>query len=160
MRGLMILTLVFVTYLANSQVAIRSQSIGTYGQTVNVGKFSLKQSIGLPYSSVSNIDSELYFSPGLLNAAGGIDYRIPSIQSDISIYPNPVTTNLYVNLDRLVEEMNIEIYNQFGDKVWDGKFESVTFFDIDCSSFKEGMYFFIAREKSGEVLNRKFLVIN
>ncbi|MBK9726830.1 MAG: VCBS repeat-containing protein [Saprospiraceae bacterium] len=57
----------------------------------------------------------------------------------IKTYPNPVSTELYIEIDGFAEQVSFEIINAMGQKVYHNSFKEKT--KISTSSLKVGMYF-------------------
>jgi hypothetical protein len=89
--------------------------------------------------------------------------NITDINSDINIYPNPLTnsTNIILSLEKNAS-VNIELYNAVGQKIMTivNKTEmkcGIHSFNIDATSLKEGLYFCILN--SGNIITTKKLII-
>ncbi len=74
-------------------------------------------------------------------------------QSDqtVSIYPNPVRDKLVVNISENKEIQDIEIFNQFGQKIgnyyWDGN-------SLNVSTLEKGMYFLMLIVDNQKIIER------
>ncbi len=89
--------------------------------------------------------------------------NITDINSDINIYPNPLTnsTNIILSLEKNAS-VNIELYNAVGQKIMTivNKTEmkcGIHSFNLDATSLKEGLYFCILN--SGNIITTKKLII-
>lgn len=75
-------------------------------------------------------------------------------KDNLSIYPNPVMSNLTVNnRDAIIEQ--IEIYNLFGEKVYHTEVRRHKS-EIDVSGLRSGIYFVMAKSKDG-LMTAKFV---
>lgn len=79
------------------------------------------------------------------------DFSIKDL--DIDIYPNPVSTQLFVEYPKSINTLNYSIYNTQGNKLLNGKLEK----SIDVSMLKNGIYI-IRFERQNGVVTKKFIV--
>jgi len=97
------------------------------------------------YDSEGNIINDPYPTPfhscGFDLDAVGVIHSLNSVQENISvdanIYPNPASDIVNLSADR---DFSVEIYNVMGQKVLCSS-EKSTFFAMDISGFKSGIYF-------------------
>ncbi|MBQ1653454.1 MAG: T9SS type A sorting domain-containing protein [Bacteroidales bacterium] len=97
------------------------------------------------YDSEGNIINDPYPTPfhscGFDLDAVGVIHSLNSIQENISVatnaYPNPTSGFVNLSADR---DFSVEIYNLMGQKVLCDS-EKSTFFAMDISEFKSGIYF-------------------
>ncbi|MBO7572939.1 MAG: T9SS type A sorting domain-containing protein [Bacteroidales bacterium] len=97
------------------------------------------------YDSEGNIINDPYPTPfhscGFDLDAVGVIHSLNSVQENISVdanaYPNPASDFVNLSADR---DFSVEIYNVMGQKVLCSS-EKSTFFAMDISGFKSGIYF-------------------
>jgi len=77
------------------------------------------------------------------------DTNVGSISSDdnLTIYPNPVSTNLQINFNSKMEK--IVVYNTLGVVVFNSNYEISNSYSLNVSTFENGTYFL--RVTSGEM---------
>jgi hypothetical protein len=80
----------------------------------------------------------------------------------LTLYPNPVSDELWVNLDKLAgSNANISIYNGFGQKIIQktiGKADSQLRFDV--SNYDNGLYYLTIEIKGKQALTKRFIIEN
>jgi hypothetical protein len=96
-------------------------------------------------SAPSNIDWECIFV--------GVD---PNETSEVSVYPNPATT--YVRIDLTKEVTQISIYNSLGAVVADKNVKGETTVTLNTANYASGAYSVKFTTASGESFSRKFVV--
>jgi hypothetical protein len=75
-------------------------------------------------------------------------YKINKL--DIVLYPNPVSTRLFVDSPNSVNTLNYSIYNTQGKQLLNGKLEE----SIDVSMLKNGMYIIRFEGQNGGITKR------
>jgi hypothetical protein len=96
-------------------------------------------------SDPSNIDWDCIFV--------GID---PNEANDVSIYPNPATISVRINLTKTVS--NIVIYNSLGSVVAEKNIKGESYVMINTSNYAAGAYSVKFSTSNGETFSRKFVV--
>lgn len=76
--------------------------------------------------------------------------------SGVSIYPNPTTNELNINLINDFEATSYTIYNSLGQKISNKKVDSQADLRINTSSYSSGVYF-ITIQKEGNSKTLKFI---
>lgn len=78
-------------------------------------------------------------------------------KSTFRLYPNPATTELFVQFDDFQKNVTCEIYNLFGQMIEQKETTNTELFKIDISSLEQGIY--VLRIKNDfAIVSRKFLV--
>lgn len=99
-----------------------------------------------------------YYEGGRFNCSLGIDQN--NINNMVSLYPNPATNEVFVNLsDRSLENMDVTVLNSMGQvlyKLSDVNSSSVV--SIDVSQYSSGLYFI--KIEAGNNLATKKLIVN
>ena len=80
----------------------------------------------------------------------------PSVTNEVSVYPNPATT--YVRIDLTQEVSSISIYNSLGSVVASKTVKGETSFTINTTNYAAGAYSVKFTTTNGENFNRKFVV--
>jgi hypothetical protein len=84
---------------------------------------------------------------------------IPDMQvgEGLTIYPNPVIGELHIYFDKNLQK--IKIFNSFGQYVFEEVPESGNMIRINTCGFPQGLYFVQCFTGSGNVINKKFLIL-
>lgn len=108
-------------------------------------------------------DSLTSFFTGKSADAIALDYRTPvaisqiTSASDLKLYPNPVETTLNISFTGQATIMDIRVLNLTGQLVYKQSFPgSQKTFQLDCSSYPQGVYFLSVMTDNGMV-TRKFV---
>lgn len=56
------------------------------------------------------------------------------------LFPNPISSDMHVKLDRTYQSVDIEVLNMAGKVVERYHFSCIDYFTLDCSSMKNGLY--------------------
>ena len=136
----------------------------------NPAPFNLDFSGGWNFFDFCDIDNDGdvdYFSHGIYNddyQTYNCEYQenisgttsIPALLDDISLYPNPVSNNLTVDLGDLSGvNTSIKLYDAFSRLVYEGQSTSTT--QIDVSTFAKGIYT-VEISNTDKVLRSKVVV--
>jgi hypothetical protein len=86
-----------------------------------------------------------------------LEFSVPdqNAKNDFSIYPNPTKGILSISYNNGAAIDEIIIYNQMGQKVFEGELDNNT---IDVSSLPEGMY--VIEIRTSEFQIREKLIVN
>ena len=80
--------------------------------------------------------------------------EIESDLSGISLYPNPVSNTLNINVSDNVEIVQTCIFDLTGRKVYQGRFEKA----IKVGNLTNGLYLLSLTTANGQVINQKFII--
>jgi type IX secretion system substrate protein len=83
-----------------------------------------------------------------------------SISSQINVYPNPATGEVYIDFPQS-GNTSIAVYNTLGEKVYDAAIEvnSGTPFKIDLSNQSRGVYFIRIQTNENQIYSEKLVLI-
>ncbi len=78
---------------------------------------------------------------------------------DIKIYPNPASTNVHIELDKIAGSVNINLLSYDGKYIWQERFStfSQTLYTFDVSHLASSVYI-VEIETNGEVIREKIFV--
>ena len=100
------------------------------------------------------------FSDGSTSNTEGID----NLSNQISIYPNPFTKELNIQLDELADDLNIELYDLLGNKIQENQLSldaSENVMSFNTQNLSKGIYFLKASNNHGEIIyQRKLICMN
>lgn len=58
----------------------------------------------------------------------------------VEVYPNPANSELYIELDREYQRIDVEVFDMAGKRIGRYHFAGTDRFSLDCSAMKDGMY--------------------
>lgn len=125
-----------------------NSSGGVYSNSNNTILFSVGETAITPISSANNAISQgfLQSKPSLL------DITESSLESNLTIYPNPSTDLIYFKNLKLAEELSIKVFDRMGKVVSEKIIKNQS---LDVSSFSEGVYQVVIYDKKNNVLHRE-----
>mgnify|MGYP006274216827 CR=1 FL=1 len=128
----------------NSQSIIR-QSINSYSPSGYIPGGYVSQTIGQPYSTFSYKDVEIGINPGFQQAFMmnlKVSKKVEPIEelTKFKIYPNPASSFLHLEFNDVVENACIKVTNMKGKTFLIEKLSDVKEYQINCKSWKEGIY--------------------
>jgi hypothetical protein len=80
----------------------------------------------------------------------------PNETNEVSIYPNPATTSVRIDLTKAVTE--ITVYNSLGNVVAEKNVQGQTFVTLNTTYYAAGAYSVKFSTSNGETFSRKFVV--
>lgn len=126
----------FLYSFANAQ-NIAPSVINSTGNTLSNSNWHFDYSIGeLVVSTISNTSNSI--TQGVLQPYAS---QVSSIseyeESGISIYPNPVNSDVFFTFEKQESDLDVEIFNAIGIKVYEAKVTEKT---LDLSGLEPGIY--------------------
>ncbi len=119
MKPLLLITILFFSYVATAQVALKKSSISTTGGSRSSGNQTVIFTVGevnVQEADAGNIHlSEGFIGPDLTEALGITDY---GILSGLSVYPNPVTNKFNINFPQGGNTYEVYLYNLQGKQIF------------------------------------------
>jgi len=102
----------------------------------------------------TNIDSQTFYSTNCSNPCSTVGVNENSLSS-LSLYPNPTTGNVFIDLGELKKDIKATLINSIGQVVLTRNYVSTKSinFDIDLP---KGLYF-LTLETDGEVISKKII---
>jgi hypothetical protein len=154
MKKLFIILFLFITGLSSGQT-LRKSSLSTGGGSGESSGMYLVYAIGeigVREASAGNLYlSEGFIGPDLYAIMGVEDYET---LGGISLYPNPVKTDLHVKLP-YTGDFEIRIYDLGGKEVFETVAENKNSFTVNVSSYSPGTYIIGIADRS----NKKFAAL-
>jgi len=119
------------------------------------GYFTLTDSEGLEITSVAGNFGYSQTSPfGTVTLASDVN---ENIINKISVYPNPATNLINVNLGEN-QDVDIKIYNITGNQIFENSYKNINNTNINCSEFENGIYF-MEIINGNSIISKKITVI-
>ena len=108
------------------------------------------------YSNWSNnIDSQTSFSTNCNNACSVVGITENSL-SNLSLYPNPTSSNITIDLEEVNQDIKATLSNGLGQVILTQQFKSTDFINLDIDAPK-GIYFLQIETTEGETKTIKVL---
>ncbi len=133
-------------------------------------KFKVQQQPGNPTGTVIENSAAIYFDynvPVITNTAFntiGENFIVLDVnealkeRANISIYPNPFTTQATIQLGAMYKEVEFEVYNLTGKRVRNEHWEHINQFEFKRNQLPSGIYLF-RLHSNGEVIGTGKLVL-
>jgi hypothetical protein len=108
----------------------------------------------------NNMGGVQYFGSKPQKIPGGILPALPLTEAEFSVYPNPASRVLNINIrNNFYGEGEITITNLMGEEIYSKKITGAALNQqLDISSYHTGMYFVSLRDSDGRVGTRKVVV--
>ncbi len=74
----------------------------------------------------------------------------PLFNSQVNIYPNPFSDLIFLDLEKNVAELTLEVSNSIGQILSINKFQNISQIEVPTSSFPQGVYFIKMTDKNGQ----------
>lgn len=139
---------------AGTQVAI-SQNSGTTNETINYTAAAGTYYVGvLGYNGANNATSCYTVRVAL----GTATRYVPELANAelVSIYPNPVRSELKVNMGGYIEPVTVIVTDMFGRRLMNKTFASSS--NINTNKLAAGIYFVSILDKNGTVIKKEKIV--
>lgn len=118
-------------------LTITASAIDGQGQTMQLGTDSY--SLKLALTEEEEVVAELV-----------------AVEDALSVYPNPSTEFLNLQMNNADQIERVEIFTLTGQKIYEGQNEN----QVEVKGWNEGVYLLRAFTSEGEILNKKFEVLN
>ena len=148
--------LIFMNDVActNANAGYGMWTVGAGADTVLIDDaiYSFSPSLGIHYDIIGIVEYSYSEWKVLPRMSSDISVHTGINESEIlvSLYPNPVSSILYINADI---DGNIEVYNLSGQRVFNTEFNETL--SIDVSNFNSGLYNLILTDNNGtRIINR------
>ena len=141
--------------------SLERQVIGTAGDYVENGDISLSYTIGEPIIETAItgtiILTQGFQQPDAQRTSSGIDQDVAGVEVGYSVFPNPTTDILHVNLtSNEAVEMIVELYDMGGkqNKLQTSKFlvSGTTNQEFDVSHLAAAQYMLVFNNVNGKTL--------
>jgi hypothetical protein len=76
--------------------------------------------------------------------------------TNFSIYPNPTTGSITIDLDEIKTNLEVTLTNNIGQVIFAKQFKSTNLINIDLNNLK-GIYFLQLETENGEIITRKIV---
>lgn len=126
----------------------------------NIIRNTAEDQVGNPSEDVGGFD--IYYGYGRINAYQALLYKTAGVtdfsneNTNLTVYPNPTSDFLFI---RSSERINIRIKNVLGKEVYRKYFKSYQkIFKIDISNLSPGIYFVLASDKTGKIIQSKKVI--
>ncbi len=143
MKILLTITMALTIFAGFGQISIKKSSISTDGNIVTRGNITVLYTIGevvVQEKTIGNIHlSEGFIGPDLSELLGVENYgQLQAVQ----IYPNPVQTNLYINVPE-TQKYELYLYDLNGKQLLHNNIEEANQSAWNLSKQKTGIYLLI-----------------
>ena len=141
MKNFLLMTLLMVSTVAFSQ-SIGSYNISTVGKSAMSSDGGLYFAVGEPMNATVSGDGSVSLAQGFLQVAieSGTSDTEELLLSTLKVYPNPVSYELHLELQKENEAYRASLFNSLGQLMAETTFENSNQ-KIDLSSLAPGTYF-------------------
>ena len=109
-------------------------------------------------TTISNLMNDtitsIAYNVGFYNECFSLEAKQPDIDDSglLTLYPNPISTNLKLYFHPQIRMAYVEIFNHQGERIMDFKCNSSLI--IDCHSLTQGIYFLKAETEKGSAVQK------
>jgi hypothetical protein len=129
-------------------------------RSANGNSYNVNDTIIAGYTGITAIVFRNDFSN---SSKGSVQYQLiindglPEVVT--SVYPNPVSDELHVNIALGSRNVSIELWDMFGKVFSDFNPSSPVYNSLDVKHIASGMYYLVIKEDNKMVLNKKIIIV-
>ncbi|MEX1003547.1 MAG: T9SS type A sorting domain-containing protein [Crocinitomicaceae bacterium] len=157
MKHLLFMLTISGFVLPASGQSIKRQSIGSIGTTYHSENITIQQSVGQVYNTYRTDGSATF--PGFIQP---LTYKSSAestkVVNQLFVYPNPASSSVQLNLDHRISGAEISVYDQVGRTVYFEKVGEISTYELDCSSWSNGLYIISVKDDSDHLYKSKLIV--
>lgn len=148
----------------NSQIGYMMRNDSTIFRTTNGGQswFYLTNFTGINHFDLFSTNLSVSGDGGVIfksTIPGSLANEEYNDENNLTIYPNPTSDFINIDLKQNMEVSSICLYNFIGEKVkYIGDIASSNQISIDCKNLSKGVYFININLKNGQKENRKVII--
>lgn len=122
-------------------------------------KFVCRKNIDLTNSLVETNNSSSRITP-FPESSQDVIKSGTTLTSEIQVFPNPTTTDLFVNLQAFTDQVaDLKLYNQLGQLVYEKEMtNSEPVVRIATDQYQNGMYLLEVKTKTGQAITKKIMI--
>jgi len=138
----LLVILPFIIQQGTSQ-SIKRQFIGCYSSGGISDGIFISQTVGQPFFTPGYSDNLVVFNPGFQQPVSHslkTKEQLPG-PSRLGIFPNPAADNFRIETSEVIKNAIVQVTDINGRLIWEEKVPEFGNYQMDCSRWKNGLYF-------------------
>ncbi len=159
---LMLLVLILLVLVPENQAqSVKRQCISSYGAATITGDAAFAQTVGQPFNTLASSGNSTAVLQGFQQP---VIFKAEAINSgplknlNLNVFPNPAAYTVTLQSDQPIEKSRIEVTDLAGRIVLSEQVSSLQQFELNCGSWKNGIYIITVRDDDQNISSIKVTI--